>query len=324
MRRILLFPLSGYINRLQSIASSAILADRLGAQLSVCWQPEAVAPVPASAVLSEEFCASHVLSPEQAHDQFGARRPDVPQYLSIDDARRQILLAGYDRGEQHFMEPLRSAMAGQPDAESLVIAAGGKFFLPDDGTDEAQWQEQFRSLRHEFYARLRLAAPIEAAAAELVDGRQPFIALHLRYTDRAHQSPSDRAVREALTRAARDSELTSVFVAADSPRARDEWTTTIRGLGLDPWSAGHTQFDRSTAGSEHAALVDWRLLGRAQRLVYFAESSFAEEAAVASGHRDESIALPAEAFRSALVKARAYAEAARTYPRRHGWLGRPH
>ena len=322
MRRILLFPLSGYINRLQSIASSAILAERLGARLSVCWEPDAVAPVPASAVLSEEFCASHVLTSDQAHDRFGARRPTVPQYLSVDDTRHQILLAGYDRGEQHFMEPLRSAMADHPDAESLVIAAGGKFFLPDAGTDETQWQAQFQDLRHDFYARLRLADPIEAAAADLLAGRQPFIALHLRYTDRAHQSPSDRAVRAALMRTARDSGLTSVFVAADSPRARDEWTATIRGLGLDPWSAEHTQFDRSTAGSEHAALVDWTMLGRAQRLVYFAESSFAEEAAVASGHRDVSIALPAEAVRSALVRARAYAEAARTYPRRHGWLRR--
>lgn len=320
MRRILLFPLSGYINRLQSIASSAILADGLGARLSVCWEPDAVAPVPANAVLSADFCDEHVLSSDEAYDQFGVHRAQIPQYLTVDDARAQVLLAGYDHGEQHFMEPLRATMAEHSGADTLVIAAGGRFFLPERDEPEQQWHERFRGLRHDFYARLRLAETIEAAAAEHLAGRGPYLGLHLRYTDRAHQSPSDRAVREALARCSSESGLTSVLVAADSPRARDEWSGRLRDLGLDPWSAGHTQFDRSAAGSEHGALVDWRLLGRAQRLVYFAESSFAEEAAVASGHRDQSVALPAEAVRSALVRARTYAEAARTYPRRHGWL----
>jgi hypothetical protein len=323
VRRILLFPLSGYINRLQSIASSAILADQLGAKLSVCWEPDSVAPVPARAVLSEDFCAAHVLSSDEARDQFGVLRAAIPSYLTVDAHRQQVLLTGYDRGEQHFMEPLRSAMADHPDAESLVIAAGGKYFLPDGLTDESAWHEQFRSLRHAFYSRLRLAETIESAVATHLQSRGPYLGLHLRYTDRAHQSPSDRAVRDAVKLCTTESGLSSVFVAADSPTARDEWAARVRTLGLAPWSAGHTEFDRSTAGSEHAALVDWRLLGSAARLVYFAESSFAEEAAVASGHRDESIALPAEAVRSALVRARAYAESARTYPRRHGWLGRP-
>lgn len=320
MRRILLFPLNGYINRLQAIASSAILADRLDARLSVCWEPDPVAPVATSAVLSPEFCSAHVVSSEAARDEFGVHRSGIPQYLSVDAANDRILLAGYDRGEQHFMEPLRSMLTEHSDADSLVIAAGGKFFLPERGTDERTWQGQFRALRHDFYAQVGLAAGIETAVAEQLAARRPFIGLHLRYTDRAHQAPSDRTVREALTRVAQESGLSSVFVAADSSRARDEWAARIRSVGLDPWSAGHAHFDRSASGSEHAALVDWRLLGSAQRLVYFAESSFAEEAAVASGHFEESVALPAQAARSAIVHLGRYATAARTYPRRHGWF----
>jgi hypothetical protein len=75
-------------------------------------------------------------------------------------------------------------------------------------------------------------------------------------------------------------------------------------------------------GSGQAALTDWRILTRAERLIYFAESTFAEEAAVASSGYDRSIALRASAVRSTLLRARGLAQAAVSYPQRHGWLRR--
>ncbi len=320
VRRILLYPQSGYINRLQSIASSSILADQLNAQLSVCWEPDAVAPASASSVFSDEFCSATVISTEAAAAEFGVHRVDVPRYLGTNAAAGRITLAGHDLGEQHFMQELRTVLSSHPDLDTLVIAAGGKFLLTDEGEPETSWPPRFRELRRDFYSRLRLSAGIEQTTASALEGRQPYIGLHLRYTDRAHQSPSDRAISAALERVVAVSRVADVFVAADSAGARDRWVERVRDLGLTPWWIDHSSWDRSVSGTEHAALADWRTLGHAARLVYFAESSFAEEAAVASGHWDESIALPAQTLRGAWVRARSYATAARTYPKRHGWI----
>ena len=41
--RVTVVPLSGYVNRLQAIASAALLADDLGAEWRVCWRTDAVA-----------------------------------------------------------------------------------------------------------------------------------------------------------------------------------------------------------------------------------------------------------------------------------------
>jgi len=317
----MLVPLSGYANRLQAVASAAILAEQLGARLSICWETDPVVPVPAEAVFSAAFCSRHVISPEMAVSEFGHSRDSIPRYLTVADD--SILLAGNDRGEQHFMEPLRAALREHPGADSLVMAAGGRFFLPNEGETQESWDPRFRTLRHDFYRTLSLQADVEEAALAQVAGRPPFIGLHVRYTDRAHQAPFDRTVRTALRSVAAHTGLSDIFIAGDSARARATWTQAAERLGLRPWSVPHDAFDRSRAGSERAALVDWRILGRSASLVYFAESTFAVEAAVASEGWGGSVALGPHPVRSALVRTGDYGRAALTYPRRHGWLGAP-
>jgi hypothetical protein len=68
------------------------------------------------------------------------------------------------------------------------------------------------------------------------------------------------------------------------------------------------------------ALVDWHILSHAQRLVYFSESSFAVEAAIAGPGFDDSIRLGTSRARMARVRATELLRAAATYPRRHGWI----
>lgn len=318
MRRILLFPLSGYANRLQSIASTSILADQLGARMSICWETGAVVPVPATAVLSASFCAAHVIGSEDAFEQFGCTRDSVPHYLT----RRgdTVLLAGYDRGEQHFMGELRQLIESGPAIDTLILAAGGRFFMTPVSEPGDNWEPGFRALRHDFYQSVRFIEEVERSADEQVREHAPYLGLHLRYTDRSHQAPFDRVVRTALRAASEQSGLVDLFVAGDTAAGRERWTVEARNLGLRPWSLGHDAWDRAQGGSERAALIDWRILGRAERLVYFAESTFAAEAAVASEGWDRSLPLAASPVKAGLVRAQEYWSAAVTYPRRHGWL----
>lgn len=309
MRRIVLIPLSGYANRLQSIASASILADQLGAGLEVCWLPDEVAPVSMDRVLSTDFCAQHAISPNRLRDEADIDPERVPLYLN-----RQgpvITLAGHLRGEQAFMADLANLL--DDDVATIVIRAGGRFFLPGPGVSDSS----FARMRSEFYRGRILRADIEDAARLLAEKHHPYLGLHLRYTDRAHQAPFTRSIASALRSAAESSGLTEIFIAGDTAAARNQWSERAQALGLQPWSFDQQSWDRSAQGSEFPALVDWRLLSLARQSIYFAESTFAVEAAVASGDFDGTYALPEHPVRSIGVRLAALGRSAITYPRRH-------
>jgi hypothetical protein len=124
-------------------------------------------------------------------------------------------------------------------------------------------------------------------------GRRPtrYIGLHLRYREKTPQTPSRSEIRKALRRTSEESGLKSVFVASDSAQALHRWHVTIRRMGLEPWSIP-VGLDSAPGNSDaHRALADWRLLGRAERLIFFSISTYSTEAAVAAGAWATSIPL---------------------------------
>lgn len=313
-------PMSGYANRLQAIVSSAVLAEDLGAELLVCWTESEVAPVPASAVLDSAWCTSHVRTPAEITERCGIDPTAIEHHLSVDTRNRTVTLAGMALGEQHFMPSLREAIADVNDVRALVISAGGKFTLDGDAALTAAQARRFRARRFEAYAALPLNAEIEQRAAT-AGGARPFVGLHLRYSDRSAETPWEREIAPAVRHVAAASAATSVFVASDSALKRQNWEVRLASMGLEPWSADPGDFPRDDPRSAVGALVDWRILTRSEAMVYFAASSFAEEAAVASGAFDTSIGLTGSRTRTAWVRAGQYIDAARAYPRRHGWWG---
>jgi hypothetical protein len=321
IERVLVYPRSGYSNRLQAMASSAILARRLGADFRVCWETEDVVPDGPEMTFDPGYCAAVMVTAEHCRNEWGIVREELPRYFTSLPEQGLMVLAGHDRGEQVFMPQLRSALSTASRSTTLVIIAGGQFFLDSDASPSVDWNAGFRRERHEYYSYTPLNPAIEGAARAQISEHGPYIGLHLRYTDRAHQTPFDREIRAALERASRESGLDDVFVATDNRATREKWSRIVRELGLRPWSVEHGSWDRSVSGSGHAALVDWRILTRSERLVYFAESTFAEEAAVASGGYERSIPLAANALRSTLVRAQELARNVVTLPRRRGWVG---
>jgi hypothetical protein len=77
---------------------------------------------------------------------------------------------------------------------------------------------------------------LENRVEAFVAGRQPYVGLHLRFTDRSLQAPSQRATMAAVKRLSEQESVSSVFVAADSPETRDEWMGRLQQAGLEPWS----------------------------------------------------------------------------------------
>jgi hypothetical protein len=110
-----------------------------------------------------------------------------------------------------------------------------------------------------------------------------YLGLHIRETDRSNDAPTRKAITSAILEISKDSQMTNVFLAADTPEARRWWSAHLERLGLSVWSNPDDHLDRNDARSGPAAMVDWLTLGRAEGLVFSAASSFGHEAAVMCG-----------------------------------------
>jgi hypothetical protein len=295
--------MSGYVNRLQTIASSAILAEQVGARQRICWIPFALAPSPAEAVFSRPFCDEFVVSAPRAQDSWGLDVDRIPLYVNRSGST--ISLRGADKGEQALMSELVRELHHGP-ARILAIVSGGTFFLEAPGFS----LDDFLREKSAYYRALPFHPEIERAVLEARAAHpEPYLGLHLRYTDRSRQAPRDGTIRAALRHQAEATGISNVFIAADSASSRDLWVEECERLNLVPWFVNHSSMDRESPMSAHPALIDWKLLGKSTRLVYFTASSFAVEAAVMSGSWRESSGLGADRLRAASVAVRQYAEA---------------
>jgi hypothetical protein len=317
---VVIRPLSGYINRLQAIVSAQLLAEELGAGFWIDWQPSDVAPVSVDAVLDPDFCRQHARTELEIISTTGVSPANMPPYLTTDSARGVITLAGLDRGEQAFMPELKEVWASG-NFTTIVISAGGKFTLQGSARLSPAEERAFQARRYGAYQRLALNPGIEEQAAVAMAGHEPFVGLHLRYSDRSLESPWSRQITHASRRLREMTGVRSLFVASDTPKARAVWAQRAVRMGFEPWSTDPPNVPRSDPRSAWGALIDWRILTRSSAMVFFAASSFAEEAVVASGECDRGIALKASADRRAWMQARQWSHAAVTYPRRHGWFG---
>lgn len=305
--QLVIVPRNGYVNRLQAWASAVILGAQLDTPVSVVWEPERIAPAQALDLFSESAVRRTFWDVEQVTSVVGGAHQDLPRYLTLDPDRRIVVLAGHDRGEQAFMGELLSALAAPCEPTSLVVIAGGKFHLDT--------HEDFDRQRRVFYEAVPWRADIGDAVAAATHERSPYVGLHVRGTDRSREAPPAHAVREALARL-KELGPTSLFIAADTEDARLRWTDEALSLGFEPWSRASVNRDRTVVAEGVDAVIDWRVLGKAQAIVHAASSSFGAEAAVCTAQPSACIALTASPSRQRLRAAGDWATAAVTYPRR--------
>ena len=304
---VVIVPRSGYTNRLQAIASAALLARAYGAKLHVCWESQPVAPAPPVAIFDSGFVERTFMSPETFLDSFGIESSRVPPYLTVNPGL--ISLAGLDRGEQLFMPELVAALARLNQPTTVIISAGGNYSVESPGIALDQ--------RGQWYRECAFAEPIMLASQSLIEAESPYIGVHLRYTDRAHETPLARDVLAAVTKQVEITGLTSVFIASDTVQHRDKWVAILAKKGLHPWTAQIATLDRTQQSAGTEAMIDWRILGNAQTSVYFAASSFGQEAAVMAGSTETSIALPGHPLQRLRARASDVMSAAIHYPRNH-------
>jgi hypothetical protein len=319
VKQVIIVPRNGYLNRLQAMASASILAESLGADFSVCWLPQTAAPAPQEVVFASDSELRFI--PESELERIlGFSLESFPRYVNshdVSDIGRVITLAGHDLGEQPLMSDFAQALSAD-DSEFVVILAGGRFSL-NSGSQPVTWDSvDFRNERSTWYRTLKLAPEIDSVWPKLTG--DPFVGLHLRYSDRSHQTPSRAEIKRAVVNLCRSTGIDRVFVASDSRKEREHWCEILSGLGLFPWVVEKDFVPHAEFTGDVLALIDWRILATAQATVYFAESSFGYEAAIASGNFDQSVALPPNSLLSLGVQLRGVVQNLLGAPKRRGWL----
>ncbi len=321
VKKVILVPRNGYINRLQAMASSAILAESIGADFHVCWESEPIAPAPyeslfdLSSLPSETFLASGVV------EKFlGCSLSEFPRYVTnrvVSEVGPVVALAGHDRGEQPLMDEF-AHLVHEVNPVALVIAAGGRFSLRA-GSKPVTWDSpEFQLQRADWYQKIAFAPEIESACSQSLV--EPSLGLHLRYSDRSHQTPSRREIANAVLSLVELTGINRMFVASDSSRERESWLEKLRGMGLDAWSLPPNMILGSENHAASAALVDWRIMSSTSGIVFFAESSYGYEAAVASGCFESSIGLDPNPLVSLRVRLGKHATNIASGPKRRGWI----
>jgi hypothetical protein len=307
VKRVIVIPMSGYVNRLQAIASSSIIADQCDADFFVCWTNINVTPAPATDVFSAEFVERHVIEPTQFRELTGIEPGDVSPYMTV--SHSLVTLAGSDMGEQFFMPQLRARLEQSQEPVNLVFSAGGNFSFSNPETAIDQ--------RENWYRKFDFADAIESRVKQLLRNRGPFIGVHLRYTDRSHEAPLKKEIDQAILHQVESLSTDSIFIASDTNKERDRLFKKLEKAGLKPWTA---DLDLSNAPRSEAAvgaLIDWKVLGNAQSSVSFAASSFGHEAAVMAGSIHTSSALAGHPIQRIRSRAKELKSNLVNYPRNH-------
>ena len=303
LKQVISVPRNGYLNRLQALASSSVLANTLQVPLFLTWEAESIAPAEAQTLFVPQESGCSVMSSDDLQALLGQAHQEMPRYLTVDQVRGILFLAGHDRGEQVFMPQVDHILSTSTSIESLVIVAGGKFHLPNE--------ERFQSKRRDFYSKISWQPEIGSRVEALTKSQPRYLGLHIRQTDRSFEAPEPRATQRALVHLSSMLEIADVFITADTTEGLKEWCGRVSNLGLRFWTSNSRHLNRYEQNSARDALVDWRVLGGAQAIVYSAMSSFGEEASIMTQHPEWSRGLQASTPRRFLRNFRTIAASAR-------------
>lgn len=283
--RISLIPRNGLGNRLQAITSAIILSKDLNADVRILWGKEILLPLKADEIFSSPTLSN--IFEECSEGRISSILDQIPEFLSTRDEVGEIFLRGNRLGEQRFMNKIAKLLSSEKDYKQLTIVAGGKFELKPNRNARI-----FQARRHLVYKDLVFNKQIADDANEMLDTlKRPYIALHLRGTDRATQSISDRHLIRATMNLREKENIDAVLIVGDSAVRIAKVANLLDLQGITPQLSPVNNLSRTSTKGAKMAVLDWMLLKGAGAIVASDSSTFAIEAAVAGGTYRESVFL---------------------------------
>jgi hypothetical protein len=287
--RIKLIPRNGLGNRLQAITSAIVLSQDLDAEVRILWSEESQLPLKAEQVFSSSTLSE--LFEECTEPQISLLLSEIPEFLTTSEETGQIFLRGNRLGEQKFMKKISELIRLNANYKQITIVAGGQFEL-NRNRKLVQRQLKFQERRQHVYEKLIFNEAINDYADSMLRSlTKPYIALHLRGTDRANQSISDHLLVRESIRIDKKINTGSFLIVGDSADRIAKVKRLFEAESISPQLSPVKELTRTSLTGSRMAIQDWILLKNAAVIVASSTSTFAVEAAVAGGIYEKSVFL---------------------------------
>jgi hypothetical protein len=287
--RIKLIPRNGLGNRLQAITSAIVLSKDIGADVRILWSEETQLPLKAGEVFSSSTLSK--LFEECTEPQIRLLLNEIPEFLTTSEETGQIFLRGNRLGEQKFMKRISELIRSNANYKQITIVAGGQFEL-NRKRKLTRKRLEFQERRHVAYENLIFSQAINDDAETMLSSlTMPYIALHLRGTDRANQSISDRLLVRECLRLNKKVKTGSFLIVGDSADRIAIVRRLFESSSISPQLSPVKELTRTSSTGSRMAILDWILLKNAAVIVASSTSTFAVEAAVAGGLYEKSVFL---------------------------------
>ncbi len=252
--------------------------------MKILWGKESLLPLKAEEVFSQSTLESFFdLVPKAEIDSI---LEETPQFLTT--VTDQIFLRGNRLGEQKFMRKIRKLLVSKQVYKQMTIIAGGQFELNRQLISRKN-NKRFQERRTDVYKEIEFTEEINSEAKRMMQElNQPYIALHLRGTDRAHQAIPDELLIQASIRQSKRMGIESLLVVGDSAERISKVAQLFRERSIAPQISPVHELARTTSSGAKMAILDWLLLKNAASIVASENSTFAVEASVAGGTHQES------------------------------------
>ena len=271
--------MNGLGNRLQALSSASILAESLGCELEVKWPKQGVFSSSWNLIFDSLPNVNSIFDFPESEDFIKS----IPRFIEYKKSQNQITLRNLRLGDQRYMPRLKKYLQRSKNSPDVLIISGEKFHL--GGSRFFKDSYDFRSLRQNFYSKVKFSSKIEEElAAMLKILGSSFWAVHLRNTDKIKEKVSDEKILQAIKGAKSKDQLSnSVYISSDDREAALYWKKTLEILDFRVVLQIDILRDRASASEPFFAMTDWLVLSKASRIVSYGESTFSYEAAVAGG-----------------------------------------
>lgn len=241
MKRLVIQPVNGLMNRFRAIASAHILAEHTGRKLEINWIPEYCCNIRIDEIVKEGFFikANHI------------------------DTKDVYFHSGPQKGSEHPFVPEMIAAEN----EILYMIAGGNFFPHEMPLSE------FNRRKSEFYRSIPFVDSISETAEIFLRENGPYFGMHLRFTDRSQfAAPLSYVISQIEENPERN-----FFICSDDRRFVDHLRSQF---GKRILSYEITDLSRSSPEALLQSMIDWMILSKSEKIWYSMGSSFSYEACI--------------------------------------------
>lgn len=240
MRKLIVQPVNGLMNRFRCLASSKILAEYTDRKLMVNWKPEFVCNVGLNDIVEDGFF-------ETGYD---VNRNDCYYHSGAEKL-----------SEQPFIDDMINTTN-----DVLYLLAGGNF-IPTGMSINV-----FNSKKSDFYRSIPFSDRIKSESGNFISNNDNYIGLHLRFTDRTKWAPDINYIESVIS----ESEG-KFYICSDDRYIIDKLRLKFGDKIL---SYDITNLNRGTSECNIQSMIEWLILANSKKIYYSLGSSYSYEACI--------------------------------------------